>query len=79
MTRQLTATPGTTAEPTADPSAQPANDLDEAAATQFLADVLIGETNWSLGEVRDLLALHTLVGLGRWHAEGLHDTDGAAG
>ena len=49
----------------------------EQATLNFLADVLTGETHWSMGEVQQLLALHTLVGLGRWHAVGLDDDAGA--
>jgi hypothetical protein len=49
----------------------------EAATLDFLTDVLVGDTTWSLGEVQDLLALHTLVALGHWHAEGLHDAEAA--
>ena len=45
----------------------------ERATINFLADVLTGESHWSMGEVQQLLALHTLVGLGRWHAVGLDD------
>jgi hypothetical protein len=45
----------------------------EAAAAAFLTDVLVGETPWSVREVQNLLALHTMVAIGRWHAQGLDD------
>jgi hypothetical protein len=51
---------------------------DEAAALDFLADILVGDTTWSVREVQDLLALHTLVGLGRWHVAGLHEEEAAS-
>jgi hypothetical protein len=50
----------------------------EAAAAAFLTDILVGETPWQVREVRDLLALHTLVAIGRWHAQGLDDICGAS-
>ena len=45
----------------------------DAAAIDFLADVLVGDTSWRLNEVQNLLALHTLVPVGRWHAAGLDE------
>jgi hypothetical protein len=33
-------------------------DPDEAAVLTFLADVLVGENHWTVGEVRRLLTLH---------------------
>jgi hypothetical protein len=45
----------------------------EVAALAFLTDVLVGETAWQVREVQNLLALHTLVAIGRWHAAGLDD------
>jgi hypothetical protein len=35
----------------------------------FLDDVLAGDTRWQLGEVQQLLALHTLVAIGRREAD----------
>ena len=45
----------------------------EEAVVTFLADVLVSDTPWRLTEVQSLLALHTLVAVGRWHAAGLDD------
>jgi hypothetical protein len=44
---------------------------DEEAALAFLGDILTGESHWTLGEVQEILALHTLVALGHWHGAGL--------
>jgi hypothetical protein len=36
----------------------------EAAVLDCLADILVGDTTWTLGEVQDLLALHARTVLG---------------
>ena len=46
-------------------------DAREQRVLDFLGDVLAGDARWQIGEVQRLLALHTLVAIGRHHAEGL--------
>jgi hypothetical protein len=85
MTRELPATAGTDSGLTSPRSSGRARvrpipttiTPSEAAALAFLADFLVGDTTWSLGEVQDMLALHVLNGLGHWHSQGLHDVEAA--
>jgi hypothetical protein len=54
------------------------NDRSQAGALAFLGDVLSGDSNWSVDEVTKLLALHTLVAVGRRRVVGLDDLPAAA-
>jgi hypothetical protein len=48
-------------------------DQSDEGALAFIGDVLLGETGWSMDEVTKLLALHTLVAVGRAKVVGLDD------
>ena len=48
-------------------------DRSDEGALAFIGDVLMGETRWSVDEVTKLLALHTLVAVGRAHVVGVDD------
>ena len=46
-------------------------ETDEQRVLDFLGDVLSADARWQLGEVQRLMALHTLVAIGRHRTEGL--------
>jgi hypothetical protein len=46
----------------------PASPAEEAAALAFLSEILIGDSAWSMAEVRHLISMRESAGLGRWRA-----------
>ncbi|HZC32071.1 MAG TPA: hypothetical protein VE640_02145 [Candidatus Bathyarchaeia archaeon] len=48
------------------------------AILSFLSEVLIGDSAWTLAEVRRLVAVRELAELGRWRAAGLDDEGATA-
>jgi hypothetical protein len=40
-------------------------------ALALLSDVLLGDSEWTLAEVRRLIRMRELAELGRWQADGL--------
>jgi hypothetical protein len=53
----------------------PASPPGEQAALAFLYDILIGDRDWSLAEVRRLISMRESVERGQWHD---HGSDGGA-
>lgn len=53
-----------------------AHSIREQAALAFLTEILVGDCDWTLGEVRRLVALREAADRGRWQARG---SDGAGG
>ena len=45
----------------------------DGAILSLLSDVLIGDSAWTLAEVRRLVVVRDLAELGRWRAAGLDD------
>lgn len=45
----------------------------DGAALALLSEVLIGDSPWTMGEVRGLIWLRELAERGRWSADGLDD------
>ena len=42
----------------------------DEGALALLSDVLIGESDWTMAEVRRLISMRELAERGRWRAEG---------
>jgi hypothetical protein len=58
---------------------RPANASSDGAVLALLAEVLIGDSAWSMAEVQRLISMREVAELGRWRVAGLDDEEANAG
>ncbi|MEA2544779.1 MAG: hypothetical protein QOI09_52 [Chloroflexota bacterium] len=56
----------------------PGREAGEGAILSLLSELLIGDSAWTMAEVRRLVVVRDLAELGRWRASGLDDGGASA-
>jgi hypothetical protein len=70
--------PMRTASPPTSASRTPSSPAADGTALALLFDILVGDSAWTMAEVRRLISMRESAELGRWRVAGLDEDDAGA-